>query len=269
DIHLNPEETLSKRQLNINLRNDPDIEILKNKRAGVFDIHKIGEVFSYNPLLFKQKVMKTYVKPFEVVFLLDYSGSMSRISIFLQKQITKILCKYFEENNVDISIYAHTSFTKDYLGHWVQADKIKGDDSHDSCALYEIRSPDETRHYPFFSNEDEGIYQRENYDGHALEALHKILQQRNRSKSIMYISISDGSPEGVGYGGKGAFLYLKKAVEKLKREGFPTIGFLIDYCHEAELYDYNLKLSTKNIDINFHNVSRLINKVIKENFIIN
>lgn len=233
-------------QLNalLDINQDPKADIIKNLFQGGLDDEKLAEVMAGNNRVYERKVENTSVKPFKVVILGDYSGSMvygGRMPF----QTAMLKSLYYLFNDLmkieDLEIYAHSGDT--------------------SPILYKLHTPD----YPhFLETAETNVPNDENYDGPIIQEIHKRV--RNKSdKSVLFISLSDGQPSGCSYGGYEAIEKMKQILEKAKRDNFVTVGIGMQYMHSEGLYQYTTTISDFK---KFHSIAQIINRAVKENLIL-
>lgn len=243
---LTSDEIKFANQLNalLDINQDPKADIVKNLFQGGLDDEKLAEVMAGNNRVYERKVENTSVKPFKVVILGDYSGSMD-YSGRIKFQATMLKSLYYLFNDLlkiqDLEVYAHSG--------------------EESPILYKLHTPD----YPHFLETIETtVPHQENYDGPVIQEIHKRV--RNKSdKSVLFISLSDGQPSGCSYGGYEAIEKMKQILEKAKRDNFVTVGIGMQHMHCEGLYQYSTTIEDFK---KFHSVAQIINRAVKENLIL-
>jgi len=228
----------------LDITQDPKSDIVKNLYQGKLDDEKLSEVLAGNNKVYMRKVENESVKPFKVVILADYSGSMSyNDRLRFQKQMLKSVYYLFNDllKIEDLEIWGHSG--------------------EEEPTLYKLHTPE----YPHFLETIEThIPTQENYDGPVIQELHKLVRSKS-DKAVLFISLSDGQPAGHGYGGKDAIDKMKQIMEKAKRDNFITVGIGIQYFSEEGLYHYSTVINDLS---NPHSVAQIINKAVKENLLI-
>jgi len=219
------------------INTDPGIVKFNHLRSGILDTILISQSLCHKDNIFFRKDIINNIKPFSVVLLLDYSGSMvERDKILKQKQITLGIVKFFRGLSKDINVYAHSG----------------GFDA----KVYHIYRNGENEDYINF----EGIDYQQNYDGHVIKELYKRIKQDG---NLLILTISDGFPCGETYGGSSADLFLTKEVERIKRDGVIVAGIGLDF-NNPKLYHYSTNLDAYNI--NLKQISTLINRIVQNEY---
>jgi hypothetical protein len=235
----------------MDITHEPKADVIKNLLQGSMDSEKLAEVLSGNNRVYLNKLENQSLKPFKVIVLGDYSGSMDchyrggRVTkLDFQKGMLKSLFHLFHDlmGMEDVEFYGHSG----------NSDPI----------LYRFHSPE----YPHFKEtiDDPQIPTMENYDGPVLEHIHKMTRLKT-SKPVLLISLSDGQPSGSNYGGTKAIENMKRILEKIKRDNFITVGIGMLYTHTPDLYQYSVDV------YDLHEVSpiaRIINRAVKENLVV-
>lgn len=225
---------------------DPKEDVVKNLLQGKVDSEKLAEVLSGNNRVHMRKVENISTKPFKVIVLADYSGSMRHgpsNKIDFQKKMLQSLFYLFHDllRIEDVEIYGHS-----------------GDES---PILYRHHSQE----YPYFMETyNADISYEENYDGPVIEHLYTMTRAKT-SKAVLLISLSDGQPSGQNYGGLEAITKMKQILEKVKRDNFVTIGIGMLYTATKDLYQYSTTLTNL---ANVSGVAQIINRAVKENLVI-
>lgn len=242
-------EIVFARKLNqmLDITHDPKAEVVKNLLQGTVDAEKLAEVLSGNNRVHMNRLENESVKPFKVVVLGDYSGSMSGgwggNKFGFQKKVMKSLFHLFHDimGIEDVEFYGHSG----------------GNDP----VLYRFHSPE----YPHFMETFESeICLNENYDGPIIEHIHKMVRAKS-NKAVLLISLSDGQPSGNSYGGSKAIDNMKKIMEKIKRDNFITVGIGMLHTCTPNLYQYSVDLH----DLTEASpVARIINRAVKENLVM-
>lgn len=233
----------------LDITHDPTSDVVKNLVQGNIDSEKLAEILSGNNKVYMNRLEKQMCKPFKVIVVGDYSGSMRGMhqandKIGFQKKVMKSMFYLFNNllNIDDIEFYGHSG----------NSDPI----------LYRFHSPE----YPHFLNtiDTDDIDYSENYDGPILEHIHKMVRAKC-NKPVLLISLSDGSPAGNNYGGDIANKNMKRILEKIKRDNFVTVGIGMLYSVSEDLYQYYVSLTNLT---EVSPVSRIINRAVKENLIL-
>jgi nitric oxide reductase activation protein len=232
--------------LDINHDSKPDV--VKNLLHGKMDTDKLPEVLSGNNRVYTKTLENQSLKPFKVIVLGDYSGSMNHAwrgptPITFQKKVMKSLFHMFHDvlGMDDIEFYGHSGV--------------------DEPILYKFHSPE----YPHFMETFNGyIPLEENYDGPIIEHIHKMVRAKTNNP-VLLISLSDGQPSGQNYGGKKANANMKRILEKVKRDNFVTVGIGMNYTHESNLYQYSVTINDLS---STSSVAQIINRAVKENLIV-
>lgn len=250
-INFNSEEIVFAKKLNqmLDITHEPKPDIVKNLLQGKMDTDKISEVLCGNNRVYMNRVENQSLKPFKVVVLGDYSGSMDYSyagegnKFEFQKKTMKSLFHLFHDvmGIEDIEFYGHS-----------------GDEA---PILYRFHSPE----HPHFMETINGYVQKaENYDGPIIEHIHKMIRSKS-SSPVLLISLSDGQPSGNGYGGDKAIRKMKQIMEKVKRDNFVTVGIGMLYTYTKDLYQYTVTLSNLS---DASPVARIINRAVKENLVV-
>lgn len=246
-------EIVSKLKLDINLL--PDIIIKQPLRNGKLIERKIVESLVGNFSIFYKKEIKNYIKPFKVVVLGDYSGSMQDI-ILEQISMMKILYSYLKQFSNEIDVYGHTGTANVSSETLIYSDDVC---TKEDCAIFKYADKD----IDLLDNIGYIPSLGENYDAIVFKYFNKIYSDSDLP--ILFISISDGEPAGADYGGSAACQEMKVEIEKLKRNGNPTIGIGLQR-NVSHLYDYSVNINT--YDSVGELLMRMVNKAILENFVI-
>lgn len=247
-VHISSEEVVfAKKMYNLlDIVQDPKQDVVKNLLQGSMDSEKLAEVLAGNNRIHMRREENQSVKPFKVVVLGDYSGSMSggtANKFGFQKKMLRSLFYLFNDllKIEDIEFYGHSGA--------------------ESPILYRFHSPE----YPHFKETfNSDIYLNENYDGPIIEHIHKMIRAKS-DKAVLFISLSDGQPSGDNYGGYKAIETMKQIMEKIKRDNFVTIGIGMLYMHTEGLYQYSVTLDDLK---KATTVSQIINRAVKENLVI-
>ena len=172
------------------------------------------------------------------------SGSMSGEKIRIQRQVLNSL--YLALSTIlpedKLFIYGHT-----------------GDNSPDIytfCSPYDTEYAKNIKHYY-------SIELCQNYDGPVIEAIHKKVRGITDDR-VIFISLSDGSPAGVGYGCNKDIEDMKRILEKARRDDFVTVGIGMQYMAQKNLYNYYTTVD--DMSTLAKNVSQVINSVVRSEF---
>lgn len=247
------------RLLDINFQ--PKSDVISNLKSGKLDVRKLGEIPGGNTNVYSRKEENQSTRPFNVCILCDESGSMQGDSIIFQHKLIKVLYKTFSQILApeNIFIYGHSG----------------------ECTpeIYVYNQPGNTNFDILIDNMLNIIYRKHkdpeyinrgnvNYDGPVIENVYNKVREFS-NENILFIVLSDGQPNGEGYGSRKAIEELNQIIEKCRRDGFVTIGIGIGNCceHIPEIYTYNhiIHIGNKEVDI-VKSVSTLINKVVKLEF---
>lgn len=224
---------------------EPKSDIVKSLRAGKLDVCKIAEVPAGSTSIYKQIVEDQDTKPFGVCILADLSGSMCGGSN-LRMQFHTLNVLYLALSQIlppdKLWIYAHT-----------------GDEEAD---VYPFYTPYETN-YPINIKNYDSIDYQQNYDGPVIEALHKKVRESSDDR-IIFISLSDGSPSGIDYGGRNDIDDMKKILERARRDEFVTVGIGMNYIGVRDMYTHSVIVNDlKNLA---KDVSQIVNQVVRIEF---
>ena len=232
----------------LDISHDTKPDVVNNLLHGKMDTNKLAEVLSGNNRVYTKTLEHQMLKPFKVIVLGDYSGSMSHAyggdpPIKFQKKVMKSLFYMFHEvlDIKDVEFYGHSGS--------------------DEPILYRFHSPE----YPHFEQTfGSFVSLDENYDGPVIEHLHKITRDKT-SNPVLLITLSDGQPSGHNYGGKKANDNLKRILEKVKRDNFVTVGIGMQYQHQNDLYQYSVTINDLS---SISSVAQIINRAVKENLVV-
>ena len=227
---------------------DPKEDVVKNLLQGKVDSEKLAEVLSGNNRVHMRKVENISTKPFKVIVLADYSGSMK----YSSGKGNKVA---FQQNMLQSLFYLFHDLLK------IEDLEIYGHSGDEYPILYRHHSPE----YPhFMETYHADIDFEENYDGPVIEHLHTMTRAKT-SKAVLLITLSDGQPSGQNYGGNEANAKMKQVLEKIKRDNFVTVGIGMLYTAKKDLYQYTTTLTDLN---NASAVAQIINRAVKENLVI-
>lgn len=224
---------------------DPKEDVVKSLRAGKLDACKIAEVAAGSTSIYKQTVEDQDTKPFGVCILADLSGSMQHANrLQMQKHTLNVL--YLA------------------LSQIIPTDKlwIYGHSGDENPEIHPFHTPYDTN-YPLNIREYDRIYYAQNYDGPVIEAIHKKIRETCDDR-IIFISLSDGSPAGEGYGSLEDVEDMRKIIERARRDEFVTVGIGMQYAGVEGLYQY-IKI-VDDLDYLARDVSQIVNKVVRAEF---
>lgn len=220
---------------------DPYEDRLNSLRSGKIDQRKIGEILPGNLNVYYKIEPNQSTRPFKVVILVDESGSMSG-KMELTKEMVKMLYLSFTElmSPDRLAIYGHS-------GNY-------------GPTIYKYKS--------FYDNDFGKVanimqYRSNNYDGPVIDELYKKIREMTND-NILFIVISDGQPNGYGYGGSDDIKDMKRIIERCRRDGFVTVGLGIEY-FSNNIYDYNCVIKDLDRDM-IKKTSNIINKAVKTEF---
>ena len=246
-----PKESLNANRLvsMLDISFDPQSDKVTNLKVGKMDGHKIAEIPAGNTNVHYTIQENQITKPFAVCILMDQSGSMQGSGLDqIQLSIVKMLYKCFSQILPDnkIFVFGHTGNETPIIN--VYQDNYNQNFEH-SIPYY--------NHTKF----------AQNYDGPVVERVYERIREQT-SDTILFISISDGEPAGLKYGGQYAVQELKKIIEKCKRDDFVTIGLGLNFGLTKEIYNYFTILNSNEFQSGevVMNVSNLINRVVKTEF---
>jgi len=223
---------------------EPKSDVVKSLRAGKLDVCKIAEVAAGSTSIYKQYVEDQDTKPFAVCVLADLSGSMTGTKAQRQNHVLNVL--YLALSNTipadKLWIYGHT-----------------GDIQPD---IYPFYTPYDTD-YPTNISEYDNLHWCQNYDGPVIEAIHKKVRETCDDR-VIFISLSDGSPCGEGYGSYEDIDDMKRILERARRDDFVTVGIGIEYMHVDNLYNYYTTVD--DLETFVKDVSSIVNRVVLTEF---
>ena len=223
---------------------DPKPDVIPDLRAGKLTPSKIGEIPAGNFHVYHRVEENQSTRPFSVCILADESGSMRGMYDHYQNHLLKVLYKAFSEilPAEKIHVYGHSG---------------------DSTPVIRIYNNRYNLDFEKTIENQLGNRFEENYDGPVIEAVYEKVREQT-DDNILFISISDGVPGGVDYGGQSAIKDLKRVIEKCKRDRFVTVGIGLDLNMIAEIYNYHTVVTDTSKMV--QNVTTLINRVVKTEF---
>jgi hypothetical protein len=236
---------------------DPHSDKIENLRCGKMSSHKIAEVPAGNSHIYHRIEEDVITKPFSVVILCDESGSMAGID--LDSIYTEQYCRAAEwQNHLVKCLYL--AFEKIMPANKIFIYGHTGDETPDVHIYQEAGVVDFRKSIRY----QEHVEFQKNYDGPVVENIYERIRSKT-SDRIIFISISDGEPSGVEYGGNLAKNELKRIIEKCKRDEFVTVGIgMRSYNGVKDIYQYHT--AVKNSEDIIRNVPQLINLVVKNEF---
>ncbi len=223
---------------------DPKSDKIPSLKAGKLEISKISEIPAGNTNVYYRVEENQTTRPFSVCILCDESGSMDGQRLQYQNHLVKVLYKAFSDILPSDKIYIY---------------------GHSGSVSPEIRIYQD-KYNPVFEQTIERQLRNnlsQNYDGPVIECIHEKVRSYT-SDNIIFISISDGQPEGYDYGGKAAMVEMKKIIEKCRRDGFVTVGIGVKYDGVKNIYNYYTVVRDLNEMVK--QVTTLINRVVKMEF---
>lgn len=236
---------------------DPKKDIVDNLISGKISPHKIATIQTGNTHIYRRIEENVSVKPFSVCILMDESGSMGGVRTDYLKHDTKTWCAAEYQQSCVKTLYRAFS-------EILPPDKIyvyghSGLTSPDIHIYQDYHNPD----FEETIDNQSRVDFSENYDGPVIEKIYNKVRSFT-NENILFISLSDGSPSGVNYGGYEARRDMKRIIEKCRRDGFATVGVGILSPHVKSIYNYHCVI--KNLDDLVPKVSNLINTVVRTEF---
>jgi len=223
---------------------DPKSDVVNSLRSGKLDVRKIAEVPAGSTSIYKQIVEDQDTKPFTVCILADMSGSMMGIRKDIQFNVLNSL--YLAMSSIlpedKLFIYGHT-----------------GDESPEIYTFYSPYDANYAKNIRMYNN----VEWCQNYDGPVIEAVHKKVRSITDDR-IIFISLSDGEPAGVHYGGDKDKEDMKRILERARRDDFVTVGIGMQYMVEKDLYNYYTTVN--DLSCLAKDVSHVINSVVRAEF---
>lgn len=195
-------------------------------RHGKLDTKRLPQAIGGDPFIYKKQFEDFEVKPFKVVMLADFSGSMDYNFLLFQEFLMGAYFKAFSEimPETDIRVYGHSGNT--------------------SPEIYTLHDPSSDILFKDTVGQYPSLLQ--NYDGPVLESLFsKVLS--SLGERILLLYFSDGTPEGHMYGGEAARKDLFTVAEKLKRSDVLVVGVGLGQRDMSDLYQYSTIISTDEI----------------------
>ena len=231
----------------------PKEDRIENLKCGKMSAHKIAEIPAGNTHIYYRVEEDQATRPFSICVLADESGSMERGSSERsphrrQNELMKMLYYAFSQILPQDKMF--------FFGH---------SDAEIGERVPEIRVYHD-RYNPNFERTIKGQLSNrygENYDGPVIECVYERVREQT-SDNIIFISISDGGPSGISYGGDSAVKELKRVIEKCKRDGFVTIGIGLGHGLVKDIYNYHTIINDMSNLVK--SVSSLINQVVKTEF---
>jgi hypothetical protein len=223
---------------------DPKSDVVNSLRSGKLDVRKIAEVPAGSTSIYKQIVEDQNTKPFTVCILADMSGSMMGIRKDIQFNVLNSL--YLAMSSIlpedKLFIYGHT-----------------GDESPEIYTFYSPYDANYAKNIRMYNS----IEWCQNYDGPVIEAVHKKVRSITDDR-IIFISLSDGEPAGVCYGGDKDKEDMKRILERARRDDFVTVGIGMQYMADKNLYNYYATVN--DLSCLAKDVSHVINSVVRAEF---
>ena len=183
-------------------------------------------------------------KSIAVCLLVDESGSMIEGDrMDSAKEVAFVLAESMKSvDGLKVCVYGHTAQTKGYED--VEIACYKTFDQQDSSSIFEMRAKEQ------------------NLDGFAIKYVAKRFAEDSFSfdKKIMFV-ISDGAPEGMGYGGKSAIKHTGSVCEFCRKKmSVDIIGIGVDNAFSADTAD---KLYGKNKSIILDDVKKSLSVMVR------
>lgn len=230
------ENTMSGRLTNmLNIDLDPKSDKVSNLKLGRLDAIKLAESLCGNTNVYYNIQENISTKPFSIAILADQSGSMDKFSSF-QKSIMKILYKTFRNIIGDDKIFVF---------------------GHDTGELFVYQD----RYRPNFETTIN------NYkcnggteDLAAITGVYEKVRTQTTDNTI-FIMLTDAQPNG----GNGERKKIKETLNKLKSDGFVTVGVGFDSEYMKNMFDYFMNIEEKS-EKEILNLANLVNNVVKIEF---
>lgn len=224
---------------------DPQEDTVRSLRSGKIDSAKIAEVPAGNFNIYQRVEQDQITKPFTVCILADESSSMSCDARYVhQHRAIKVMYKAFSEilPPEKLYVYGHSGTQNPVI--YIYQDKYNPD---------------------FETTADHMLSERhmsQNYDGPVIECLYEKIRSQT-DDNIIFISLSDGQPCGMNYGGPDAEQDMRRIIELCKRDGFVTVGIGLQY-EVDNIYNYHTNV--KDMSQLVEKASMVINKAVKAEF---
>jgi hypothetical protein len=215
---------------------------------GAIDENSLHKLAYNDYRIYSEKTIKSK-KNIAVCLLVDESGSMmDRDRIDLAKEVAFVLSESMKSvNGLKVCVYGHTAQTKG--NDEIEITCYKTFDQQDTSSIFKMDA------------------KQQNIDGHAIKYVAKKFAEDSFSfdKRIMFI-ISDGEPEGYGYGGDPAIKHTGSVCEFCRKKmSIDIIGIGIDNAFSAataeKLYGKNKSIVLDDVKKSLSVMSRYIRQI--------
>lgn len=224
---------------------EPKEDKIENLLSGKMSPHKISSAIAGDTHIYHKIEPDVSTRPFSICVLGDESGSMKGCSLHRrQNELFKTLYYAFSQILPPQKMF--------FYGH-------SGWETPEVRVYHELYHPN----FEYTINKQLTQQYSENYDGPVIENVYERVRNQT-SDNVIFISISDGQPAGIHYGGEKAIEEMKRVIEKCKRDGFVTMGIGLYYERVKEIYSYYTVINDMSHLV--EKVSPLINRVVKTEF---
>jgi hypothetical protein len=215
---------------------------------GAIDENSLHKLAYNDYRIYSEKTIKSK-KNIAVCLLVDESGSMmDRDRIDLAKEVAFVLSESMKSvNGLKVCVYGHTAQTKE--NDEIEITCYKTFDQQDTSSIFKMDA------------------KQQNIDGHAIKYVAKKFAEDSFSfdKRIMFI-ISDGEPEGYGYGGDPAIKHTGSVCEFCRKKmSIDIIGIGIDNAFSTataeKLYGKNKSIVLDDVKKSLSVMSRYIRQI--------
>lgn len=219
----------------LNIDIEPKSDKVSNLKLGKLDSIKLSETLCGNTNVYYNIQENISTQPFSIVILADQSGSMDRFSGF-QKSIMKILYKTFRNIIGDDKIFVF---------------------GHDSGEVFVYQD----RYRPNFETTI-GNYKCDGgtEDLAAITGVYDKVRTQTTDNTI-FIMLTDAEPNG----GNGERKRVKETLNKLKSDGFVTVGVGFNSEYMKNMFDYFMNIQETS-EKEILNLANLVNNVVKIEF---
>ena len=215
---------------------------------GAIDENSLHKLAYNDYRIYSEKTIKSK-KNIAICLLVDESGSMmDRHRINLAKEVAFVLSEAMKSvSGLKVCIYGHTAQTEN--NEDIDITCYKTFDQQDTSSIFEMNA------------------KQQNLDGHAIKYVAKKFAEDSFSfdKRIMFI-ISDGEPEGYGYGGSPAIKHTGSVCEFCRKKmSIDIIGIGIDNAFSTttaeKLYGKNKSIVLDDVKKSLSVMSRYIRQI--------